>query len=64
MKMGEGRVGAEVEHALQPSPKLPEVLFSVVVQGKQNLNGSFRKIQKGTHHLLSAGPPGITELCG
>lgn len=57
-------MGAEGEHALLSSPKLPEVLFSVVVQGKQNLNGSFRKIQKGTHHLLSAGPPGIAELCG
>lgn len=43
------------------SQKLPEVLFSVVVQGKQNLNGFFRKIRKGTHLHLSAGPPGIIK---
>lgn len=43
--------------------KLPEVLFSVVVQGKQNLNGFFRKIPKGTRLHLSAGPPGIIKHC-
>lgn len=43
------------------SQKLPEVLFSVVVQGKQNLNGFFRKIRKGTHLHLSAGLPGIIK---
>lgn len=41
--------------------KLPEVLFSVVVQGKQNLNGFFKKTRKGTHLHLSAGPPGIIK---
>jgi len=48
------------EHVLR-SQKLPEVLSSVVVQGKENLNGFSRKIQKGTRLHLSAGPPGIIK---
>lgn len=54
-------MGDESEQMLRFSPKLPEVLCSVVVQGNQNLSGFFRKIQKGTHLHLSAGPPGIIK---